>query len=136
MNIISTNITTYPLGCSCQIFFKCFFVEVTDDVGLIPISVLKNHQAKLPPAAHISAEELEQEHRLQWLDSLIKEEEKAEFSMILFMGCHQNLGISPTNMIKLNQTFVMDGISTNISANLGIRERTNWDCIGIRATIS
>jgi hypothetical protein len=39
-------------------------------------------------------------------------------------------------MIKLNQTFVMDGISTNISANLGIWERTNWDCIGIRATIS
>lgn len=33
-------------------------------------------EAKLPPAGHISAEELEQEHRLQWLDSLIKEEEK------------------------------------------------------------
>lgn len=31
-------------------------------------------EAKLPPAGHISAEELEQEHRLQWLDSLIKEE--------------------------------------------------------------
>ena len=40
-------------------------------------------QAKLPPAGHVSAEELEQEHRLQWLDSLIKEEEKADVFMTI-----------------------------------------------------
>eukprot|EP00438_Fugacium_kawagutii_P006504 Skav209097 [mRNA] locus=scaffold179:37005:48462:+ [translate_table: standard] len=34
-------------------------------------------EAKLPPSGHISAEELQQEHRLRWLDSLIKQEEKA-----------------------------------------------------------
>ena len=33
-------------------------------------------EAKLPPADHVSAEELEQEHRLRWLDSLILQEEK------------------------------------------------------------
>ncbi|CAK9027433.1 unnamed protein product [Durusdinium trenchii] len=34
-------------------------------------------EASLPPSGHISAEELQQAHRLRWLDSLIKQEEKA-----------------------------------------------------------
>ena len=92
MNIISTNITTYPLGCSCQIFLKCFFVEVTDDVGLIPISVLKNHQAKLPPAGHISAEELEQEHPLAVAGLLDQRGGEGGFFDDFFHGMSPKLG--------------------------------------------
>ena len=136
MNIISTNITTYPLGCSCQIFFEMFLCWSHrlcrfDTHFCASILAALSCQAKLPPAGHISAEELEQEHRLQWLDSLIKEEEKADFPMNFVHGMSPKLGDFTKKYDQSESNWiVMDGIPTSISANLGIWERTHWDCIG------